>query len=760
MAAFSSLTDRLSNAFKHLKSKGKLSEADIDGTIREIRRALLDADVALDVVRSFTGRIRERALGTEVSEALNPAQQVVKIVNEELTAVLGAGVDRPLNFAKNPPTIIMLAGLQGAGKTTLAGKLGYWLKDSGHTPLLVAADLQRPNAVTQLQVVGERAGVPVYAPEKGVQSDGGEAVVSPGQTTGDPVKVARDAVELAKQKLYDTVIIDTAGRLGVDEELMKQARDIRDAVQPNEILFVIDAMIGQDAVQTAKAFDEGVDFTGVVLSKLDGDARGGAALSVASVTGKPILFASTGEGLKDFEVFHPDRMASRILDMGDILTLIEQAQKQFDEEEARKAAVKISDGSFGLDDFLDQLQQVRKLGPMKNLLGMIPGMAAHRKELEQFDEREIDRTEAIIRSMTPAERRDPSIIDGSRRARIAYGSGVTVSQVNALLQRFDQAAKMMRRMSNKVGAGVPGFGGPAMGGGKGKGKGKKNKKKSGKSGNPMKREAEEKALRDKLAGKASGGASSGGSAPRSRRIRRFLPDCRICWAIPASCRRTWVVACPVCCTKPRYVRLPAITTTGNRNTAYITKLPTLEHFPASAVSLCQLIFGLFQRQRGGQSKMIGTVDREGAHVGCGQTGGEQDVVEDETRPRQPRWERGAAALRLGQRGVLEAGVKQLAEARMVGTGVEVAQYDGDIALLLRCGQLTQADDAGGPVAAAAHRRFRMGGNESDAAHRINREAHARHVGGGNHGGDRRRVAWLDANPNTVEAAVVRIFVLP
>ena len=507
MAAFSSLTDRLSNAFKHLKSKGKLSEADIDGTIREIRRALLAADVALDVVRSFTGRIRERALGTEVSQALNPAQQVVKIVNEELTDVLGAGVDRPLNFAKNPPTIIMLAGLQGAGKTTLAGKLGYWLKDSGHTPLLVAADLQRPNAVTQLQVVGERAGVPVYAPEKGVQSAGGEAVASPGLTTGDPVKVARDSVAFARQKLYDTVIIDTAGRLGVDEELMRQARDIRDAVQPNEILFVIDAMIGQDAVQTAKAFDEGVDFTGVVLSKLDGDARGGAALSVASVTGKPILFASTGEGLKDFEVFHPDRMASRILDMGDILTLIEQAQKQFDEEEARKAAVKISDGSFGLDDFLDQLQQVRKLGPMKNLLGMIPGMAAHRKELEQFDEKEIDRTEAIIRSMTPAERRDPSIIDGSRRARIAYGSGVTVSQVNALLQRFEQASKMMRRMSNKAGAGMPGFGGPSMGGGKGKSK--KGKKKGSKSGNPMKREAEEKALRDKLAGKNSGGKSSG-----------------------------------------------------------------------------------------------------------------------------------------------------------------------------------------------------------------------------------------------------------
>ena len=519
---FDTLQDRLAATFKSLRGKGRLTDADIDATAREIRIALLEADVNLSVVKEFIARVKEKAHAAELSQALNPAQQIVKIVNEELIEILG-GQTRLIRFAKQPPTVIMLAGLQGAGKTTLAGKLGYWLKDSGHTPLLVAADLQRPNAVTQLQVVGERAGVPVYAPEKGVQSDGGEAVVSPGQTTGDPVKVARDAVELAKQKLYDTVIIDTAGRLGVDEELMKQARDIRDAVQPNEILFVIDAMIGQDAVQTAKAFDEGVDFTGVVLSKLDGDARGGAALSVASVTGKPILFASTGEGLKDFEVFHPDRMASRILDMGDILTLIEQAQKQFDEEEARKAAVKISDGSFGLDDFLDQLQQVRKLGPMKNLLGMIPGMAAHRKELEQFDEREIDRTEAIIRSMTPAERRDPSIIDGSRRARIAYGSGVTVSQVNALLQRFDQAAKMMRRMSNKVGAGVPGFGGPAMGGGKGKGKGKKNKKKSGKSGNPMKREAEEKALRDKLAGKASDGASSGGSAFAKKPQNPALP---------------------------------------------------------------------------------------------------------------------------------------------------------------------------------------------------------------------------------------------
>lgn len=518
MAAFSSLTDRLSNAFKHLKSKGKLSEADIDGTIREIRRALLDADVSLEVVRSFTGRVRERALGEEVSQALNPAQQVVKIVNEELTAILGAGVDRPLNFAKNPPTIIMLAGLQGAGKTTLAGKLGYWLKDAGHTPLLVAADLQRPNAVTQLQVVGERAGVPVYAPAKGVQSDGGEAVAAPGQTTGDPVKVARDSIEFAKRKLYDVVIIDTAGRLGVDEELMKQARDIRDVVHPNEILFVIDAMIGQDAVKTAKAFDEGVDFTGVVLSKLDGDARGGAALSVASVTGKPILFASTGEGLKDFEVFHPDRMASRILDMGDILTLIEQAQKQFDEEQAREAASKMSEGTFGLDDFLEQLQQVRKLGPMKNLLGMIPGMAAHRQALEQLDEHEIDRTEAIIRSMTPEERRNPKIIDGSRRARIAYGSGNTVSAVNGLLERFEQASKMMRRMTNRAGmGGIPGFGGP--GGSKKNKKGGK-KKKGSKSGNPMKREAEEKALRQRLAG---GGKSSGGSAFAKKPQNPALP---------------------------------------------------------------------------------------------------------------------------------------------------------------------------------------------------------------------------------------------
>lgn len=503
MAAFSSFTDRLTGAFKHLRSKGKLSESDIDGTVREIRRALLDADVSLDVVKSFTARVRERALAEEVSQALNPAQQVVSIVNDELTEILGANVDRPLNFAKNPPTIIMLAGLQGAGKTTLAGKLGYWLKDLGHTPMLVAADLQRPNAVTQLQVVGERAGVPVYAPEPGVQS-GSSDVVPAGLAAGDPVKVAKDSIDVARQKLYDTVIIDTAGRLGVDEELMRQARNIRDAVDPDEILFVIDAMIGQDAVATAEAFNEGVDFTGVVLSKIDGDARGGAALSVASVTGKPILFSSTGEGLKDFEVFHPDRMASRILDMGDVLTLIEQAQKQFDEQEAREAAEKMAEGTFGLDDFLSQLQQVRQLGSMKKLLGMIPGMSQYRQAIDQFDEKEVDRTEAIIHSMTPEERRNPQILDGSRRARIAYGSGVTVSAVNGLLDRFSQAAKMMKRMSGSSMPGIGNSNSPR----KNKKNKKKNRNRSGRSGNPMKREAEEKALREKLGGHKGGSGSS------------------------------------------------------------------------------------------------------------------------------------------------------------------------------------------------------------------------------------------------------------
>ncbi|MBD7994449.1 signal recognition particle protein [Arthrobacter sp. Sa2CUA1] len=477
---FNSLSDRLTSTFKNLRGKGRLSEADVDATVREIRRALLDADVAVPVVRSFTASVKERALGSEVSQALNPGQQVVKIVNEELVGILG-GQTRRLTFAKNPPTVIMLAGLQGAGKTTLAGKLSRYLKDQGHSPLLVAADLQRPNAVKQLQVNGERAGVPVYAPHPGVSSEFEAA-------TGDPVTVARQGVEEARTKLHDIVIVDTAGRLGVDAELMQQAADIRAAITPDEVLFVIDAMIGQDAVATAQAFNEGVNFTGVVLTKLDGDARGGAALSVASVTGKPVMFASTGEGLKDFEVFHPDRMASRILDMGDILTLIEQAEKSWDKDEAARMAKKFADQEdFTLDDFLAQMQQLRNMGSMKKMLMMMPGAAGMREQLENFDEREIDRVEAIVRSMTPHERVAPKIINGSRRARIARGSGVHVSEVNGLLERFAQAQKMMKKMAAGGGIpGMPGMAGPGgFSGGRKKQQAAKGKKKA-RSGNPAK----------------------------------------------------------------------------------------------------------------------------------------------------------------------------------------------------------------------------------------------------------------------------------
>ncbi|PBB07968.1 signal recognition particle protein [Kocuria sp. WRN011] len=489
---FNSLSDRLTATFKNLRDKGRLSEADVDATVREIRRALLEADVAVPVVREFTAIIKERALGSEVSEALNPGQQVVKIVNEELQNVLG-GETRRINLAKSGPTVIMLAGLQGAGKTTLAGKLGKWLTDQGHKPVLVASDLQRPNAVTQLQVVGQRAGVPVFAPEPGATSEFDDP-------TGDPVAVARDGVAHARAKLYDVVIVDTAGRLGIDEALMRQARDIRNAVNPDEVLFVIDAMVGQDAVNTAKAFDDGVDFTGVVLSKLDGDARGGAALSVRSVTGKPIMFASTGEGVRDFEQFHPDRMASRILDMGDVLTLIEQAEKQWDKTEAERMAKKFTDQEdFTFEDFLAQMQQLRKMGSMKKMLSMMPGAAGMREQLENFDEREIDRVEAIVRSMTPHERVAPKIINGSRRARIARGSGVSVSEVNQLMERFAQAQKMMKRLAQ--GKGVPGMPGgiPGMGGGAGGGAGKKSKaKKKGakgsRSGNPAKRAQENAAI--------------------------------------------------------------------------------------------------------------------------------------------------------------------------------------------------------------------------------------------------------------------------
>jgi signal recognition particle subunit SRP54 len=480
MATFGTLSDRLAETFKNLRTKGKLSAADVDGTVREIRRALLDADVALSVVKDFTGKVRERALGDEVNKALNPAQQVVQIVNEELIGILG-GQQRRLEFAKKPPTIIMLAGLQGAGKTTLAGKLSKWLAKEGHTPLLVAADLQRPNAVTQLQVVGEQAGVPVYAPE-------------PGNGVGNPVKVAKDAIKFAQQKLYDTVIVDTAGRLGIDAELMKQAADIRKAIDPDEVLFVIDAMIGQDAVATAKAFQDGVDFTGVVLTKLDGDARGGAALSVASITGRPIMFASTGESLDDFEPFHPDRMASRILDLGDILTLIEQAQGAFDEDEARKVAEKFATDTFTLDDFLGQMQQLRNMGSIKKMMGMLPGAGAMKAQLDNFDESEIVRTEAIIQSMTKVERVTPKLLNGSRRLRIARGSGTSVTEVNQLVQRFEQAAKMMKTVAKGGVPNIPGMG-PIPGAGFGGGRGKPQPKKKGsKSGNPAKRAAENAAI--------------------------------------------------------------------------------------------------------------------------------------------------------------------------------------------------------------------------------------------------------------------------
>lgn len=492
---FATLSDRLADTFKHLRGKGKLSEADIDATAREIRIALLEADVALPVVKEFVAAVKERARGEEVSGALNPAQQIVKIVNEELVTILG-GETRRLRYAKTGPTVIMLAGLQGAGKTTLAAKLALWLKEQGKTPILVAADLQRPNAVQQLEVNGERVGVPVFAP-------------APGNGVGDPVQVARESIEHAKRKLHDVVIIDTAGRLGVDAELMKQAADIRDAVQPDEVLFVVDAMIGQDAVTTAQLFLDGVGYDGVVLTKLDGDARGGAALSIASITGKPVMFASAGEKMTDFDLFHPDRMASRILDMGDMLTLIEQAEKNFDETESRKAAEKLlQTGDFTLDDFLKQMQQLRKLGSMSKIMGMLPGMGQFRDQLENFDEKEIDRIQAIIQSMTPGERDNPKLIDGSRRARIAKGSGRQVSDVNQLVDRFFEAKKMMQQMM-RGGGGMPGMpgmpGAGAVGSGK-RGKAKQAPKKGkGKraSGNPAKAAQEAAAAKAAAADKAA-----------------------------------------------------------------------------------------------------------------------------------------------------------------------------------------------------------------------------------------------------------------
>lgn len=517
---FGNLSDRLTESFRQLRSRGVLSESDVDQAISQIRRALIDADVALPVVRQFTSQVREKAYGAARSQALNPGQQVVRIVHDELVEMLG-GQTRELHFADRGPTVFMLAGLQGAGKTTLAGKLSYWLKEEGKSVLLVAADLQRPNAVNQLQVLGERAGVDVWAPEVG-------------NGIGDPVQVARSGLDHAIRNGINVVIVDTAGRLGVDEEMMEQAIAIRDAVSPHEIMFVLDAMVGQDAVQTATAFRDGVGFTGVVLSKLDGDARGGAALSVRGVTGAPILFASTGEGLEDFERFHADRMAGRILDMGDVLTLIEQAEKRLDADEAEKVAQKAMSGALTLNDFLGQLQQIRKLGSMKKMLGMIPGAAQIRDQIENFDEKEVDRVEAIVRSMTPSEREDVSLLNGSRRARIARGSGTTVAEVNALVKRFEAARDMMGHIG-QTGA-IPGLGAMPGRGGKAKQKANARKaqaerariKKKARSGNPAKRRQQElEALLPKdqrASGQSQPGSAFSAPQPGGTQARPSMED--------------------------------------------------------------------------------------------------------------------------------------------------------------------------------------------------------------------------------------------
>lgn len=482
---FESLGSRFSNAFASLRSRGKLSNSDVANVCQEIRQALLDADVALKVVEEFVRKIEVEAKAAlvDLQAGANQAQVIFEIVNQALVELLGSQARR-VRLAKVAPTVIMLAGLQGAGKTTLAGKLAKYFADQGDTPILVASDLQRPNAVTQLQVVGQNAGIPVFAPQ-------------PGNGVGNPVEVAREGIAFAKAKLHNIVIVDTAGRLGVDEELMQEAKDIRDAISPDEILFVVDAMTGQDAVRTAQAFQDGVGFDGVVLTKLDGDARGGAALSIVTQTGKPIMFASTGEKLADFDLFHPDRMASRILGMGDVATLAEQAKKAFSGEGAAKMEEKFARGDdFTLEDFLEQISAMSKMGSMGKILGMLPGAGAMKKQIENFDESEIVRTKAIVQSMTPTERRDPKVLNGSRRARIAAGSGRQVSEVNSLVERFTAAQKMMKQMRNgKVPAGMPaGMGlppGAAIPGMSAPKKGNQPPKKKSRSGNPAKRAAEE-----------------------------------------------------------------------------------------------------------------------------------------------------------------------------------------------------------------------------------------------------------------------------
>ena len=428
---FDALTDRLQGVMQSLKGHGKLTVEDIDAAMREIRLALLEADVNFKVVREFVAHVKERALGSEVMESLTPAQQVVKIVNEELVALMGSG-DSKLAFSGHPPTIVLLAGLQGSGKTTTCAKLAKLLKKDGKSPVLIAADVYRPAAIDQLQTLAGRVGVPIYAPGADV----------------DPVDIARDGVAYARQH-GDVAIIDTAGRLHVDEELMAELVNIRDAVKPHNVLLVVDSMAGQDAVNAADAFKGHVDLDGVVLTKLDGDARGGAALSVRAVTGKAIKFASTGEKLDDFDVFHPDRMASRILGMGDVLSLIEKAEESLDEKQAAEMEAKLRRAEFTFEDFLDQLKQVRKMGSLSSILGMLPGVPGM-KDLKnvQVDDTQLDRIEAMIFSMTQQERRHPDIIDGSRRRRIAAGSGTSVQDVNSLLKQYREMQKMLRMFSS------------------------------------------------------------------------------------------------------------------------------------------------------------------------------------------------------------------------------------------------------------------------------------------------------------------------
>ena len=429
--AFENLSEKLQSVFKQLRSKGKLTEKDVKDAMREVKIALLEADVNYKIVKQFVNRVNERAVGSEVLESLTPGQQVIKIVNEELIELMGSTQSK-LTFANRPPTVYMMVGLQGAGKTTTSGKLAGLLRKQGKNPLLVACDVYRPAAIKQLQVVGNNYGIPVF--EMGDKLS--------------PVEIAKESLVYAEKNRYDVILIDTAGRLHINEELMDELKNIKEAVKPQEILLVIDAMTGQDAVTVAESFNDQLGADGIILTKLDGDARGGAALSVRSVTGKPIKYIGMGEKMEDLEPFHPDRMASRILGMGDVLSLIEKAQEAYDEKQAQEMAQKMRNNEFDLDDFLDQMQQIKKMGPLKDILGMIPGLSQYNLNDVEVDPKAMAHSEAIIQSMTKEERQDPSILNGPRKKRIANGSGRTIAEVNRLLKQFEEMKKMMKQMNS------------------------------------------------------------------------------------------------------------------------------------------------------------------------------------------------------------------------------------------------------------------------------------------------------------------------